>query len=167
MKLNAVLALAGLLSTLPLAAHAEDLVAGAADLSAVPAEVMKSASRTLPGVTFVEAEINVELGTAPSLVIWEITGLKDGEFIEVDVRADGSIDEIETVIELAAVPKLVLETLKSEFPGYTTSKIERSVRPRRDGGRVVWYEFKGANSEKALLDVEITEDGRYYIMEAD
>lgn len=133
----------------------------------VPEKFLKVAQAALPGTQWTHAEINYDLGQHPSLVVYEITGKRGSQDVEVDVRADGSIEEIEETIDLKDVPKPVLDLLTSECPGFQVKKAEKSTRPYRNGQKVIWYEFKGTTKNGAPLDVEITEDGKYYIFEAD
>ena len=136
-------------------------------ISEVPAKFLEVAKAALPGAEWTHAEINYDLGTHPSLVVYEIAGRKGSQEVEVDVRADGSVEEVEETIDLKDVPKPVLDLLNSECPGFQVKKAEKSTRPYRNGTKVIWYEFKGTTKDGALLDVEITEDGKYFVFEAD
>jgi hypothetical protein len=137
------------------------------EISEVPEKFMTVAKKAVPGAAWTHAQINYDLGKHESLVVYEITGKKDGTEVEVDVRADGSIEEIEEVIDVKDVPKPVIGLLHSEYPDFKIKKAERSTRPYRNGNKVIWYELKGTTKQGATIDVEITEDSKYYIVEAD
>jgi len=133
----------------------------------VSERLLKVAKEAMPGTEWTHAEINYDLGKHESLVVHEITGKKDGKEVEVDVRADGSVEEIEEVIDFKDVPKPVKDLLDSEFPDFKTQKAEKSTRPYRNGMKAIWYEMKGTTKQGATIDVEITDDGKHYVVEAD
>lgn len=133
----------------------------------VPEKFRKAAREAVPGAEWTHAEINYDLGKHESLVVYEIAGKKDGKEMEVDIRADGSIEEVEEVIDVKDVPKPVMELLNGECPEFKVTNAERSTRPYRGGKKAIWYELKGTTKEGATIDVEITEDGMYYTVEAD
>ncbi len=133
----------------------------------VPTKFLEVAKKALLGVEWTHAEVNHDSGTHESLTVYEITGTKGGTEMEVDVRADGSVEEVEETIDPKAVPRPVRDLLDGEFPDFKVQKAEKSTRPYRDGSKVVWYELKGTTKADATIDVEVTEDGKYYVIEAD
>lgn len=133
-------------------------------LEEVPPIVMQNAKAAVPGVTFTEAQID----TDDTETIYELKGTtKDGKKVEVDVYPDGFIEEIETQIEKSDVPPAVLKLFDAKFPGFKIVKIEKSVRPCRNGLQTVWYEFDGVTSQGEAVDVEIDAKATKYLVEPD
>lgn len=137
------------------------------EIGDVPEKFLKVAKEAMPGAEWTHAEMNTDLGKHPSLVVYEITGKKDGKEVEVDVRADGTVEEMEEVIDMKDVPKPASDLFQSEYPEFKVTKVERSTRPYRNGQKATWYEFKGTTKDGAPLDVEVTEDGKYYAVDVD
>lgn len=137
------------------------------EIREVPEKLLNAAREAVPGAEWTRAEANYDLGKHPSLMVYEIAGKKDGKEVEADIRADGSVEEVEEVIDMKDVPKPAVDLLNSEYPEFKATKVERSTRPYRSGRKAIWYEFKGTTKEGAPLDVEVTEDGKYFVVEAD
>lgn len=131
------------------------------ELTAVPAAVM-TAAQGVPqaaGVTFDKAQMDDDEGTAT----YEISGkMANGMMLEVDVLEDGTIEEIEEQIELAALPAPVKASLDAELAGFVPTFIEKSTR----SGDVVVYEFEGSHDGKEI-DAEINADGTGFTMADD
>ena len=133
-------------------------------LEEVPAIVMQTAKAAVPGVTFSEAQID----TDDTETIYELKGTtKEGKKVEVDVYPDGFIEEIEIQIEKSEVPTKVLSFFEKKFPGFKLTKIEKSIRPCRNGLQTIWYEFDGVTSAGEAVDVEIDENATKYLVEPD
>lgn len=144
---HAVLIASALALATPALAQEETKV----ELSAVPAAAMEAAQKAAPGVTFETANIDNDEGTET----YELTGkLASGKQVEVDVLADGTIEEVEEEIDAAAVPAEVQATLDKELAGFASTMIEKSTRPNG----VVVYEFEGQHDGKEI-DAEINADG--------
>lgn len=140
-----------IVSTLALAAPALAQEESKIEMSAVPAAAMEAAQKAAQGVTFETAQIDNDEGTET----YELGGkLSSGKHIEVDVLADGKIEEIEEEIDAAALPAEVKATLDKELAGFAPEMIEKSTRPE---GKVV-YEFEGKMDGKEI-DAEIDADG--------
>jgi len=122
------------------------------ELTAVPKVAMDAAMARAEGATFEKAVIDNDEGTET----YELSGkMADGMMIEVDVLADGTIEEVEKQIEASALPAAVSTALDATVPNMQPSIIEESTRP--DG--TVVYEFEGKNAEGKEVDVEINADG--------
>ncbi|MEO1152041.1 MAG: hypothetical protein AAFW83_13785 [Pseudomonadota bacterium] len=119
----------------------------------VPAHVLETAQKTAPGVTFDKVSTENEAGV--TVYEFEATDYR-GRHIEVDVRADGSLEEIEMEIDESEVPDTVLAALNADQKDFTVRYIEVSVRA--NGFHV--YEFEGITAAGGRLDIEIAEDGR-------
>ena len=126
----------------------------------VPEAARTAAEENSMGVTFDKVQIDDDGGTET----YEFSGAKeDGTMIEVDVLADGTVEEIEEQIDMEAVPQPVSATLDSEVPGLDPTFIEKSTR---DDGATIVYEFEG-ELEGQPVDVEIDEDGSGFVNNAD
>jgi hypothetical protein len=78
----------------------------------------------------------------------------DGTLREFDFFVDGSLDEIETIIQADAVPAHVMAAYKRYFPTGEMGKIEHSMR----GNGSVWYETD-TTVDGREIDVDISGDG--------
>jgi uncharacterized membrane protein YkoI len=127
----------------------------------VPEAAMTAATENAPeGITeFESVQIDDDGGTET----YEFAATKeDGMGIEVDVLADGTLEEVEEEIAMEAVPQPVSATLESEASGFEPTYIEKSTRA--DGAIV--YEFEG-QLEGQEVDLEINEDGSGFVNNAD
>ena len=126
----------------------------------VPEVAMAAAQENAPaGVSEFES---VQLDPDADTETYEFAATKDdGMAIEVDVLADGTLEEVEEEVGMEAVPQQVAATLDQEVPGLQPAFIEKSTRP---GGIV--YEFEG-QLEGQEVDIEINEDGSGFVNNAD
>jgi uncharacterized membrane protein YkoI len=83
------------------------------------------------------------------------TSSADGKMREFDFFADGSLDEIETIITEAEIPANVMATYKRYFPNSKIGKVEHSMR----GNGALWFETDTVNSDGKEIDVDISGDG--------
>lgn len=125
----------------------------------VPQEVMTTAEENAGGVTFEQVSVENEDGTE----IYEFAATKEGMGYEVDVLADGTLEEIEEEIAMDALPEAVSSALEAELAGFEPEYIEKSTR--EDGSTVV-FEFEGQHEGQAI-DAEINEDGSNFVMNED
>jgi uncharacterized membrane protein YkoI len=126
----------------------------------VPENVLDTAIRTAPGVTFDRVSIEVENGVK----IYEFEA-KDhaGRHIEIDVDENGVLEEIEMETDFDDLPAPVVATLEKTAPGMEPTYIELSVR---DGRPAYVYEIEGVVNGRAV-DIEIAEDGALLLMSDD
>lgn len=87
--------------------------------------------------------------------------LKDVE-VEVDVFADGRVEEVERVIPARLVPGMVLKRIRDNYKGFEPSRIEASYNRH---GKIFQYEFEGSAKGRSL-DLEVSASGAK-ISEAD
>ena len=126
----------------------------------VPEAAMTAAQENAMGVEFDSVQIDPDNETET----YEFSGAKeDGMMLEVDVLADGTVEEIEEEITMEEVPQAVSATLDSEASGLEPSFIEKSTR--EDGATIV-YEFEGTLDGQEV-DIEINEDGSGFVNNAD
>ena len=129
-------------------------------LDSVPENIMDTAIRTAPGVTFDRVSIEEENGVS----IYEFEA-KDhnGRHIEVDVTEDGDLEEIEMEIPFSDVPADVVATLEATASGFIPVYIEFSVRQTAP---IYVYEFDG-DLEGRQVSIEIAESGDLLVFSDD
>ena len=121
-------------------------------LEEVPPAIIDAAETTAPGVQFHRVSTEVENGR----VVYEFEAYNSaGKHVEVDIREDGSIQEIEMEIAISQTPAHVRDALEETAPGFEAGYVEYSVR---DGGAEFVYEFKGDQNGRTL-EIEIAENG--------
>lgn len=121
----------------------------------VPPAVMEAAMANANGITF--DTVAMDDG------VYEFAGkMASGMGMEVDVMEDGTIEEIEEQIDVAALPAEVSATLTASLAGFEPTYVEKSTRAE---GMVV-YEFEGTHEGKEI-DAEINADGSNFVMNDD
>jgi hypothetical protein len=137
-------------------------------LEQLPMHILETAKSALPGATFASAQLDTDdiideaIGAG-----YEVQGEMNGAAVEVDVRPDGSIEEIEMVVTDAEVPAEVMTMFNEMFPGFELVKIESSQRPTRSGFSAMWYEFDGTTADGMAIDLEINAAATKYLVEPD
>ena len=119
--------------------------------SEVPLAAMETAVHYAPSLIFTRYAYEDEDG----LRIYEFEAQDaNGHHIELDILADGTLQEIELEITWDEVPIAVQIELYLQNPDFKPKFIEASVRP--DGTTV--YEFEGTVKGE-FTDIEILESG--------
>ena len=132
----------------------------AISMDEVPEAAMTAARENAMGVEFESVQIDPDDETET----YEFSGAKeDGMMLEVDVLADGTVEEIEEEILMDAVPQPVSATLEAEAAGLEPTFVEKSTR--EDGATIV-YEFEGMLDGQEV-DIEINEDGSGFVNNSD
>ncbi|MFZ5616141.1 MAG: PepSY domain-containing protein [Pseudomonadota bacterium] len=132
------------LSMITSAAFAETEVAQ----EEIPSAAFDTATRTAPGVEFDRVEIDDENG-AP-VYEFQATG-PAGRRIEIDVRADGSLEEIEMEGSEAELQTAVRQSILKAYPGFAFDYVETSVRA--DGLFV--YEIEGRTADGRAISLDV------------
>lgn len=139
----------GIVGAMTFPAHAQDNTEIARNK--VPAVVMMTAKNFAPGIKFTRVGFEFEDGEK----IYEFEGhSEDGRHIEVDVRGNGALQEIEMEVTWDEVPIAIQIELELSNPQFKPNFIEASTRPN---GTTV-YEFEEIIGGK-FADVEILETG--------
>src|ERR671916_262977 len=87
--------------------------------------------------------------------VYELRGrMTDGMMLEVDVFADGTIEEVEREIDPAEVPKVVMEAVRAKYPGFRASRVELNERD----GELFEYDIVGQAGGTTFF-VEVKPDG--------
>jgi uncharacterized membrane protein YkoI len=150
-----VLAAAFIGLAVPALAQEENVV----PMEQVPQAAKDAATSHANGVTFEQVQMDDDEGTET----YEFSGkMANGMQLEVDVLADGTLEEIEEQINASEVPEPVMAALNQNLPGFAPEMAEKSTRPND----LVVYEFEGTHDGKAI-DVEINADGSNYVSNED
>ena len=115
--------LAGLLGSLMLGAAAmadEESI----PVKQLPSAVRKAAKAKFPKAKIEEAAKEVEDGET----IYEVTLKVKGHAVDVAMKADGTILEIEKEVSLDQLPKAVKKALASKYPNAKISKVEEITK---------------------------------------
>ena len=129
------------------AALAEDSMK--VEMSDVPQKVLDAAMKEVSGFKATSANTEME----GSKKVYELQGMADGKKVEVDVIEDGKLDEVETEIEMGALPEAVTKAVMGKMPNFKPGKIEQSRRPAG-----TYYEIEGTDGSNKM-DIEIKADG--------
>ncbi len=133
-------------------------------LNRVPLEIIHSAEVAVKQFDARATLTGAQVDKDEVLAVWEIFGTTtDGRAIEVDVRPDGVVLELEVQVFEAEVPAAVSGFLQSFFPTFipeASGLIEKSIRPSEIGLPEIWYEYSGQN-----FDVEVRSDARAGLLE--
>ena len=144
-------ALAGMLALVPGARADEEKVA----LKDVPKAVMDAVQKKFPGAELVEAEKEVEEGKTT----FEVELKDKGRSIDVSLKPNGTILEIETEVAAKDLPKAVTEALMAKYPGATIKEAEEVVTYEGDK-EVKAYEVKVTTAAKKSFEVKVSTDGK-------
>ena len=112
-------------------------------------KVMETATKEASGFKASSANTEMEDGKT----VYEIQGMAGGKTVEVDVMEDGTLDEVETAVDMSAVPDAANKAIMAKMPNFKSSKVEESKRT--DG---MYYEIEGTDGANKL-EVEIKADG--------
>lgn len=122
----------------------------------------EAAEYYFPGATFESVQFDV----GGELSAFEFAGTSaEGATIEIDILPDGSLQEVEEIIDESGVPAEALTTLQTYVADFTVADYERSIRPQSNGIVQVWYEFGGTNAAGEEFDVEVNEAGTLLLIE--
>lgn len=126
----------------------------------VPAEIRAAAMAASRGGKIESVQVELERGKA--IYEFKVT-LPDGKNMEVDVDSSGRIEEIEEVIDRAAVPPAAMQTLMRVLPNFQPTLFERSTRANFE----IYYEFEGRDARGVEIDVEVRADGKVVLIADD
>src|SRR5262245_30460456 len=130
-------------------------------LDRVPAKVKEAASKAIPGAKWTGANKSVEDGET----VYTLEGEDAAKtHVWVDVTADAEITEVGSEIDLAKVPPVVAEALKTTLPQF---KVSSAYEARLDG-KVIRYYFDGKRPrDKEEIAVSVSPDGKSVKIEED
>ena len=124
----------------------------------VPTAARETATNTAPGLDVDRIEVEEESGR----LVYEFEGRgPGGERIEVDVYADGELEEVEMETAEASLPADVLAAIEKKFDAFRITYAETSVR---SNGRFV-YEIEGVTAEGDEIAIDVAETGEVLAIE--
>jgi hypothetical protein len=126
------------------------LVAGVAhadpDSRACPTAITDAAAAAVPGSTVTRCHTQRKHATYEA----KITKPNGGK-AEVELAADGTVLEVETVIPLGQVVEPVMTAFAAKFPKGKAKKAEKSVRPGQQDVYELAFTLAGARREASFL----------------
>ena len=153
--------------SLPAVGAAQGASENSVPLNNVPVWILAAANQAAKQF-FGPAAVILTAQTDPEgeFVTYEFTGAAAGSIgFEIDIFPDGSVDEVEEIIESSEVPADVLAQLLEFFPNFTPTLVEKSTRPQDNGLNGVWYEFEGRLRGQDV-DVEVNALTKSILLEA-
>ena len=128
------------------------------ELNEVPDNIMATAKEMMTEAKYLSANTETE---DDGTTLFEIQGkLPDGRKVEVDIFANGDVEEIEVEFTRDLVPGAVLNAIEKKLPGFQATYIEASHSKSK---KVVQYELVGKVGETPM-DLEVSADGRKIII---
>lgn len=123
-------------------------------LKDVPRVVLDAVRARFPEGEIKDAGKEVEGGKTT----YEVAVKDKGHAIDVSLKADGTILEVETEVAAGDLPEAVTAALKAKYPRATIRKAEEVVK--FDGGREEKsYEVVLASGGKKTVEVSVSSDG--------
>lgn len=111
------------------------------------------ARRVMPSVDFKTYSYGID---GRRLFEFAGTDRDTGRRVEVDVLANGHIEEVEEQVPLRVVPERVRSQVRDVLGRFWVVRAERSLRADNQ----TFYEFDGRTASGRPLSVEIRDDGR-------
>ena len=125
-------------------------------LDKVPKEVMESVKARFPG-----AEISsVEKETEDGEVVYDFELKHEGRKYEMDIKADGTITEIEKEVAAKDVPESVTNALKAKYPNATIKEVMEVNKVKGKEEKPDHYEITIVTADNKKLEVEVSLDGK-------
>jgi len=118
-------------------------------LSEVPSAAVNAVKERFPGA---EIRDRVEKDTERTGVFYEFELWNDGNQIEVEVSAEGRIQEFEAELNAADLPRAVAAAIAKKFPGGKVTKAKEEFERRGD-------------REQTVYEVDVLVDGRKWEVE--
>ena len=120
-----------------------------------PAAVMQTLHTRFPGAEIQKWSKETENG----VVLYDVEFTQQGHKLEADIRADGSLHNWESEVQLQDVPAAVRQTIHTKFPGATVRAI-LAVNAVRDGkDELEGYEVVLATKDGKEVEITVAPDG--------
>lgn len=123
-------------------------------LDKVPAAVLKTVKDKYPGATIKEASKEVDKGKTT----FEVAIEHEKKALDLALKADGTLLEIEQAIAAKDLPTKVADALKKKFPGGKIDRAEK-ITSFEDGKEETEYEVVVAEPGKKAVEVVVEPDG--------
>ena len=115
-------------------------------LNEVPEAVLKSVKGKFPKAELKKAEKEVEDGETT----FELSLTSEGKKMDVALKEDGTILEVETQIKASDLPEAVTKTLMAKYPKATIKKAEEIAKDKKTSYEVVLVD--GKEKHEVLVD---------------
>jgi hypothetical protein len=125
-------------------------------ISKLPEKVVSAVKARFAGAELVSAEKETENGET----VFEVVIKYKGSTIEVTLKPDGTITEIEKEITAKDLPKVVSEALEKKFAKATIKKVEEVTKVDKKVEKLAYYEVLLVTAEKKTLEVSVAPDGK-------
>jgi hypothetical protein len=123
-------------------------------LDKVPAAVMKTVKDKYPGAKIKEAKKEVEKGKTT----YEVAIEHEKQVLDLALKPDGTLLEVEQAIEVKDLPAKVAEAIKKTYPKGKVSKAEK-ITSFEDGKQEVEFEVVVEEAGKKPVEVTVEPDG--------
>jgi uncharacterized membrane protein YkoI len=125
-------------------------------LDKVPKEVMDSVKARFPGAEVTSVEKETEDGE----VVYDFELKHEGRKYEMDIKADGTITEIEKEVAAKDVPEAVTNALKAKYPNATIKEVMEVNKVKGKEEKPDHYEVTIVTADNKKMEVEVSLDGK-------
>ncbi|HWE35860.1 MAG TPA: PepSY-like domain-containing protein [Isosphaeraceae bacterium] len=123
-------------------------------LDKVPAAIMKTVKDRYPGAKIKEASKEVDKGKTT----YEVAIEHESHALDLALKPDGTLLEIEQAMEVKDLPAKVADALKKKYPQAKLNKAEK-LTAFEDGKEEVEYEVVVEEAGKKPFEVVVEPDG--------
>ena len=121
-------------------------------LDKVPAKVLDAVKTKFPRAELVKASKEKENNET----IYEVAIKNEGQNIDVSLKEDGTIIEVEKEIKAEDLPKVVADALKEKYGKVTYKKAEEVIKK----DKLEYYEVLFETAENKKFEVEVSPEGK-------
>jgi len=121
-------------------------------LDKVPAKVLDAVKTKFPRAELVKASKEKENNET----IYEVAIKNEGQNIDVSLKEDGTIIEVEKEIKAEDLPKVVADALKEKYGKVAYKKAEEVIKK----DKLEYYEVLFETAENKRFEVEVSPEGK-------
>jgi uncharacterized membrane protein YkoI len=125
-------------------------------LDKVPAKIMAAIKGRFPGAELTSVEKETEEGQ----VVYDIELKHEGRKYEMDIKADGTIIEIEKEVAAKDLPEAVTKALEAKYPKATITEIMEVNKVMGKTETPDHYEVLLVTADQKKLEVTVSLDGK-------
>ncbi len=125
-------------------------------LGKLPKPVIHAVKARFKGAQVTGASQETEDGKS----VYEVTIRHDGQKADVTLSPQGEILLIEKEIVAQNLPEMVSKALEERYPKATYRVAEQIIKVEREKEKLAYYEVLLATSERNLLEVQVTVEGK-------
>ena len=122
------------------------------DLDKLPPKIVDAVKTKFPDAKLIKASKEKENNET----IYELNVKNGDQNIDISLKEDGTIVEIEKEIKATDLPKAVSEALEAKYPKATHKKIEEVIKKDKPE----YYEVVLVTAEKKTFEVVVDPDGK-------